>query len=152
MKNILVLILSLLAFTSFGQISLKTGSLQLDSDLNTINTNASVDFGSFKTDLSLSYKLSEKKIDYMKGSLNMSPGEIYFALEISKHSRKPINEVLTIYKKNKSKGWGHIAKEAGIKPGSAEFHQLKNNARSRKNKSKGKNKGHKKGKGKGKKK
>lgn len=132
MKNILILILLLLAYTSFGQISFKTGNVQLDSDLKTINSNASVDFGSFKTNLSLSYNLSEKKIDYMKGSLHMSSGEIYFALEISKYSKKPIDEILTIYKNNKSKGWGYIAKEAGIKPGSAEFHQLKNNASSKK--------------------
>lgn len=82
----------------------------------------------------------------------MAPGEIYLALEISKLSKIPIDEVIIIYKKNKSKGWGYIAKEAGIKPGSAEFHQLKNNTNSQKNKSKNKGKGNRKGQGNSKKK
>ena len=56
----------------------------------------------------------------------MEAGEIYLALEIAKLSKTPVDEVITIYKNNKSKGWGYIAKEAGIKPGSPEFHQMKN--------------------------
>jgi hypothetical protein len=47
----------------------------------------------------------------------------------------------------------YIAKQAGIKPGSAEFHQLKNNAKGKKEKEKpnqSKKKSSKKGKGKGK--
>jgi hypothetical protein len=30
-----------------------------------------------------------------------------------------------VYKQSKGKGWGVIAKELGIKPGSPEFHALK---------------------------
>lgn len=146
MKNIFLVLLSFLVYSASAQISFNTGSVQLDTDLNAINANASVDFGSFKGDLSLSYNVSEKKIDYMKGSLNMAPGEIYLALEIAKLSKTPIDEVITIYKNNKCKGWGYIAKEAGIKPGSAAFHQLKNDASAEKNKSKGKGKGNGKGK------
>ena len=149
MKYTLILLFSLLAFSAVGQISFNTGSVQLDTDLNTINANADLNFGTFKTNLALSYNVSEKKIDYMKVSLHMAPGEIYFALEISKLSQTPIDEVNQIYINGKSKGWGYIAKEAGIKPGSAEFHQLKNNADE--NKSKGnKGKGNSQGKGKSK--
>ena len=150
MKKLLFIILLFCVYSATAQISFNTGSVQLDSDLNTINASASVNFGAFKSDLSVSYNVSEKKIEYMRGSLNMGPGEIYLALEISKLSKNPIDKVITIYENNKSKGWGYIAKEAGIKPGSPEFHQLKNNASSKKNKGKQKKNGNNKGKGKGK--
>lgn len=148
MRKLLLVILSFIVYSASAQISFNTGSVQFDSDLNTIDARASVNFKSFKGDLMVSYNVSEKKIEYMKGSLNMTPGEIYLALEISKLSKKPIDEVITIYERNKSKGWGYIAKEAGIKPGSSEFHQLKNNARAKKNKGNGKSKGQGKAKGK----
>lgn len=148
MKQVITILLSFVVYSATAQISFNTGSVQLDSDLNTFNTRASADYGSFKADMVSSYHTSESKINYMKTSLHMAPGEIYLAFEISKLSRKPIDKVIVIYKKYKNKGWGFIAKQAGIKPGSAEFHQLKNNAGSKKNKTYGKGKGHGKGKGK----
>lgn len=153
MKHLLFVLLSLVVFSASAQVSFKTGSTQLDADLNSINATASVNFGFFKDDLSHSHHASAKKIDYMHGSLNMAPGEIYLAFEISILSRKPIDEVITIYSNNKDKGWGYIAKQAGIKPGSAAFHQMKNNARGNQSSARGNNgrgNGNSNGKGKGK--
>jgi len=76
----------------------------------------------------LSYNVTERKIDFMKVNLDMAPGEIYLALEMSKIAKISLDDVLSIHKSHKSKGWGYIGKQAGIKPGSAEFHQLKNSA------------------------
>jgi hypothetical protein len=152
MRKIIILLLSLLPFISSAQISFNTGNVQFDSDLNTINANANLDFGAFKTDLSVGYNVSEKKIEHMRGTLNMAPGEIFLALEISKISKTSVDNIVYHYKKHKNKGWGYIAKEAGIKPGSAEFHQLKNNSRNKKNKGKGHKNSKSQGKGKGKKK
>lgn len=153
MRKIIILFLFLLPLISSAQISFNTGSVQFDSDLNTINANANLDFAAFQTDLSIGYNVSKKKIEYMRGTLNMAPGEIYLALEISKMSNASIDHVINNYEKHKSKGWGYIAKESGIKPGSAEFHQLKNNSRNKKNKGKGykNSKTHGKGNGKNKK-
>ena len=141
MKYIVILLTTLFVYSASAQISFNTGSAKLDTDLNTINTRADLDFGSFKADLSLQYNISEKKIDYMKTSLNMASGEIYLTLEISRLSKVSEDHVITIYQKHKNKGWGYIAKEVGIKPGSAEFHQLKNNASKNKYKGQNKNKG-----------
>lgn len=151
MKKLVFIFLSFIVYSASAQVAFNTGSVQLDSDLNTINARASADFGAFKGDLSAAYNVSEKKIEYMSASLNMAPGEIYITLEISKVSKTPIDKVITIYEKHKGKGWGHIAKKAGIKPGSAEFHQLKNNASAKTNKgqSPGKSNGKSNGKGKG---
>jgi hypothetical protein len=40
-------------------------------------------------------------------------------------SSRPVDYVLNKYKAKKSKGWGALAKSLGIKPGSKEFHSLK---------------------------
>ncbi len=152
MKKLGVLILlSIFVGNSFAQIQFKSGDIKLDTDLNSINAEAKLDLGVFKTDLRLKYNVDEKKIDYMSTKLKMQPAEWYFALEIGKYSKKPIDEVLNVYSQNKSKGWGYIAKQMGIKPGSPAFHALKNNASGKSKKVKGNsgNKGNK-GNGKGK--
>jgi hypothetical protein len=60
-------------------------------------------------------------------------------------ARQPQEVVLREYQANKGKGWGVIAKNLGIKPGSREFHELKKGVDGG-----GPGKGHGKGKGKGK--
>lgn len=133
-KLVAILSLIFLCFASYAQISFKTGDSELDIDLARINTNAKGDFSAFKTDLTLSYNVSEKKIDYLQLSIKMEPAEIYLTLELSKISKKSIDDVVEIYNAHKEKGWGFIAKQLGIKPGSAEFHSLKGSTKSKGNK------------------
>jgi hypothetical protein len=135
-----------------AQIKFNTGSAEMDANLNGINVDAKVDLGKFKADLSLSFGVPESKIDYML-SINMQPAEVYLALEIANITHTNCDQVVEVYNKNKGKGWGVIAKEMGIKPGSAEFHELKNKTKGKKSKGSGKkeNKGKGNGKGKGKK-
>lgn len=138
MRGLTVLFLAFIFHTASAQIAFNTGNAQLDSDLNIINSKARADFGAFRADMKLSYNVTEKKIEYMSVDLGMAPGEIYLALEISKIAKISEDRVISIYHTDKSRGWGYIAKQAGIKPGSDEFHQLKNGARSKKEKVAGK--------------
>jgi len=55
----------------------------------------------------------------------MTAGDIYLTLEIAKITKKSVNQVVEAYQNNREKGWGTIAKELGIVPGSDEFNQLK---------------------------
>ena len=49
-------------------------------------------------------------------------GEMWPAtLELSNYLNRPVYDVYSCYNKNKGKGWGVIAKEMGIKPGSDQF-------------------------------
>ncbi|MFG6687249.1 hypothetical protein ACGK9U_11740 [Mariniflexile sp. HNIBRBA6329] len=137
MRNLFLLLFTLNFYLVSAQI-FNTGSVQLDADLNLINKQARSNMSSFRTDMRLSYNISEKRLDYMSANLNMIPGDIYLSLEISRIARVSLDDVLTVYRKHKSKGWGVIAKQLGIKPGSAEFHQLKNRASSKKGKGQGK--------------
>ena len=132
MKKITAMICIIFSgLTLYAQISYKTGSTELDTDVNKINVEANKDYKKFSADMSLSYNVSTKKIDLMKTTYKMSAGDIYLSLELSKIAKKPIDEVLEVYSVNKDKGWGYIAKQMGIKPGSPEFHQLKGNAKNK---------------------
>ena len=140
MRKAVILILALLfTIISNAQVLLNTGSVELDNDLNKINADARLDFGTFKTNLALSYNISDIKIDYLSVSVKMEPAEVYLALELSKLSGRSIDQVVEIYEVNRNKGWGIIAKELGIKPGSPEFHTLKGNTKNKSAKGKSKN-------------
>jgi hypothetical protein len=122
----------LIPFLVFGFTNLtaqyNTGDVQLNASLVEIDANASVNFSLFKSDMSSTYNVTETKINTWSVSFGMKAGDIYFALELARITKKPIDEVVTVYTSNKQKGWGVIAKDLGIKPGSPEFHALKGNA------------------------
>ncbi|MBD3638736.1 MAG: hypothetical protein HUJ25_15390 [Crocinitomicaceae bacterium] len=135
MKTSIAIIFTLVSFFTFSQFNYDTGSKELDADLGFITVEAERDLGGFKADLVSDYNISLKKLDYMF-SIGMKAGEVYLTLEISNIGGKPIDDVLACYKSNKDKGWGYIAKEMGIKPGSPEFHALKGKAKNKKDKAK----------------
>lgn len=136
-KTILTLTLILTSLLSFSQVSLKvkSGDAELDLSLGEINTNAEKDYSLFKTEMKTSYSVTIAKIDELKLTFSMQASDIFMTLEIAKSTGKTVDVVAAEFKKSKGKGWGVIAKNLGIKPGSDEFHALKGNA-SKKGKSK----------------
>jgi len=150
MKNLLGLnLIMLLLIIQPAKAQYNTGDIELDKSLLTIEADAELDFGAFKVDISGSYNISEKKLDYLSAEVGMNAGDIYMTVELGKITQKSVDQVVEVYSKNQGKGWGVIAKELGIKPGSPEFHALKGRAKEKgnkpkkadKNKGKGKNKG-----------
>ncbi len=117
-----------------------TGDIQLNASLSLIDDDAKLNFTLFKSDISATYSVSTAKIDSWSVQFGMRAGDIYIALEIAKLTQKPADEVVKVYQANKTKGWGAISKELGIKPGSPEFHALKDGADTRTKKGKGKGK------------
>ena len=120
------LILFLSSSAAFAQYN--TGNDDLNKTLVSIDADASVNFSAFRTDISASYNVSHSKIDYLAVKIGMSAGDIYMTVEIAKIARVSIDRVVEVYRTDRGKGWGAIAKQLGIKPGSAEFHALKGNA------------------------
>ena len=112
--------------------SAKSGDKELDLTLSNMNTDARANLSVFKSDLSVSFGVTTTKID--KLLVTMQPAEVYLTLQIGKIVNKPVDDLVVIYNKHKGKGWGVIAKEMGIKPGSKEFHALKGKAKDKGNK------------------
>ncbi|MBN2061302.1 MAG: hypothetical protein JW882_12890 [Deltaproteobacteria bacterium] len=104
-----------------------TGDAEFDTILGDINVHTQgEDLSDFVSNLSVSYRIPEIEIENMLFTLKMSPADAYMAVGLANISNRPLNYVVEEYQKNKGRGWGVIAKNLGIKPGSKEFHALKN--------------------------
>lgn len=140
MKKIISLF-ALLALISFAKAQTKiipftptTGDKELNAVLVEENNKAIKDIATFKKDVKTTFNIEEKKIE--ETLLKLAPADLLMAAQVSIAINKPFDVVVTKYEANKAKGWGVIAKELGIKPGSPEFHAMKDRM-----KSKGKMKG-----------
>ena len=99
-------------------------AIELDSFVGEINLTAHADLGRFRADLSASFGVSSGEVDELFDICD-SPADVYMTLRIGQIAELPIDRVVTEYRANRGRGWGAIAKQLGIKPGSAEFHALK---------------------------
>lgn len=123
-RFILVLLITCVGTLCYAQLY-NTGDSKLNSSLTSLDGDAKSD-PVFKKRVSETYQIPETKVDQMTEK-GMRPGDIVMAGELSKITKKPVDDVVKVYETNKEKGWGVIAKELGIKPGSPEFHALKKN-------------------------
>ena len=96
----------------------------LEDFIHEVDVRASGDLGAFKADLRVTFNVSEGKIDGMF-ELMSKASDVYLCLRIGELADQPIDRVVDEYKKHRGQGWGVIAKNLGIKPGSDEFHALK---------------------------
>ena len=131
-------------------VSAKSGDVELDESMNDMNVKAKADLPLFKKNLSIEFNIGEQKIDKMLKD-QISPADIFMILQVAGIIKKDPDLVINTYNTHKSKGWGAIAKELGIKPGSPEFHALKGKGKKGKKHKGGNGNGHGHGKGKGKK-
>jgi hypothetical protein len=122
-------------------------SSDLDSFIKNVNVQAQADLGAFKVRLSTQFGVPVPKVEAVMASVR-TPGDAYMCFRVGQVASQPVEVVTKEYQTNKGKGWGVIAKNLGIKPGSKEFHALKrgdfngDEADSGKGKGKGKGKGH----------
>ncbi len=116
--------LAALAFACALLVSVPAQAGGLDSFLAEIDVTAKADLGAFKADLRLSFNTSDREIDGLFRVMS-EPSDVYMCLRVGELADQPIERVVTEHQKHKGQGWGVIAKNMGIKPGSAEFHALK---------------------------
>lgn len=102
-----------------------TDDKEFDLTLRSINTEAQQGLPSFYSSMNLNYGINAEEIDVLLYRHRLSPADAYMAIRLSVFIGKPIDYVIVRYHKHKKKGWGAIARSLGIKPGSAEFHKLK---------------------------
>jgi hypothetical protein len=119
-------------------LEFNTGDTELDLTLKELNVEAEADIAGYKADLSLTYNISQNKLEYLFVEIDMEPADVYMALELARITNISLDTVVQIYKENRGKGWGVIAKKLGVKPGSNEFMALKNKSSKRVQKGKGK--------------
>lgn len=96
----------------------------LDAFLDSVEVRAGADLGSFKADLSVTFGVSDAKVDGLF-SVMSRPSDVYMCLRVGEVADQPVDRVVAEYKQHQRQGWGVIAQNLGIKPGSEQFHALK---------------------------
>jgi hypothetical protein len=117
-----------LAYGMGSKPSGSTGDKKLDSTLEMIDIEAKTDPDGFIEHLSSRHSIPKQEIHQAKETYSLGAADIYMATVLAKLTNRPVLFVAEEYNKNQGKGWGVIAKDLGIKPGSREFHQLKGGA------------------------
>lgn len=110
------------------------------------NLRAEADRDGFRAQLSTRFNIGKAQVKVVLGNVD-SPADAYMVLRLGEMSSKPVDYVLRRYRAEKHRGWGVLSKSLGIKPGSKEFHALKQGSDFYSNTGKAKGKGKKKDKG-----
>jgi len=115
-----------------------------------LSIQAQADPSGFRARLGARFRIGDAQISAVLSNVEY-PGDAYMVLRLGEMSGRPTDYVINQYRSGKGKGWGALAKSLGIKPGSEEFHALKNGHDLHDDKNMGGGKGKDKSKGKGKK-
>jgi hypothetical protein len=100
------------------------GAISLDSVLIQINSSGRNDFSYFRTQVSLTYNIPVSRVDYYYSKYRMAPADIYMTMELAAICRVQPIRVIEVYRVHRGRGWGVIARQFGIKPGSREYKRL----------------------------
>jgi hypothetical protein len=96
----------------------------LDSFLGSVNAQARVDLPGFHATVSAQFGVPIPQVQAVLHTVG-SPADAFMVFQLGQMSHRSPETVVQTYQTHKGKGWGVIAKELGIKPGSREFHALK---------------------------
>ena len=117
------MILLCLALTLLTPLTAFCGGLE--DFLASVNIQARADLPGFSAKISTQFGVPVQKVQAVIQTVH-EPADAFMIFQLGQMSGKQPDRVMAAYTPNKKKGWGAIAKELGIKPGSAEFHALKN--------------------------
>ncbi|HUX39474.1 MAG TPA: hypothetical protein VMV44_16365 [Rectinemataceae bacterium] len=125
MKKTLAILITLAIF-GFGAAAQgatnSTGNSELDAYLAQLNQAGSANSSTVLAQLANKFKVPVSTLDTLAKE-GYKPGEIMFALELSKASGKSLGQVVALAK-GKGHEWGLVAQSLGIKPGSKDFKEL----------------------------
>ena len=96
----------------------------LEDFLGNLNVQAQADLNGFSARVSSQFKVGAAQVKVVLGSVQ-EPADAFMVFQLGQMTGRPPEEVLRVYKGRGHKGWGELAQELGIKPGSPEFHRLK---------------------------
>ncbi len=97
----------------------------LDGFLSNVNVQARADLPGFSATVSAQFGVPVPQVQAILTRVD-TPADAFMVFQLGQMSHKQPEVVLKTYRTHKGKGWGVIAKQLGIKPGSKEFHALKN--------------------------
>lgn len=103
----------------------RTGDVWMDVQLREMNVYTRDNNEDFINDVAMGFSVPRLLVREYVVERRWAPGDVYYACALAYQVRKPCLDTLREYDKNNGQGWGVIAKRMGIKPGTAEFQNLK---------------------------
>lgn len=97
----------------------------LDVFLSNVNVQARVSLPDFSAKISAQFGVPLVQVQAVIGSVR-EPADAFMVFQLGQMSGRSPDQVMAVYRPNQGKGWGAVAQELGIKPGSDDFHALKN--------------------------
>ena len=97
----------------------------LDGFLSNVNVQARADLPGFSATVSAQFGVPVPQVQAILTRVD-TPADAFMVFQLGQMAHKQPEVVLQTYRTHRGKGWGVIAKQLGIKPGSKEFHALKN--------------------------
>ena len=95
----------------------------LEDFLSHVNVQARVDLPGFSAKISNQFGVSQIQVQAVLRTVR-EPADAFMIFQLGQMTGRAPEQVMEVYRPGK--GWGVIAQELGIKPGSADFHALKN--------------------------
>ena len=108
--------------------NIRTGDVWVDARLGEINDYGRRYRDPFVSEMTGYYDAPRSLVLDLLDRRGWAPADVYFACAIARTLGVPCLDVVQRYERNPGVGWGNLAKQMGIKPGSREFHALKNGA------------------------
>lgn len=109
---------------SFG-----TGDPKLDSTLEQLDIAARADRDGFVRRLGSMHSVPEQEIRQAMDTYRFGGADMFMVSALAREAHRPIDSVAQEFKQNPGKGWGVMAQDLGIEPGSSEFHRMKRDAK-----------------------
>jgi hypothetical protein len=97
----------------------------LDTFLDNVNGQASVDRHGAIARVGSHFGVPFSDVEVIMGTTG-SLADAFMVFQLGRMTGLSRDRILGAYHADRGKGWGVVAKSLGIKPGSAEFHALKN--------------------------
>jgi hypothetical protein len=96
----------------------------LEAFLGDLNVEARADLPGFSARVSTQFGVPVARVQAVIQAVE-TPADAFMVFQLGQMAHRQPEAVLQTYKAGKGKGWGAMAKELGIKPGSKEFKALK---------------------------
>jgi hypothetical protein len=97
----------------------------LEDFLGRVNIEARADLPGFSAKVSTQFGVPLPKVEAVLRGVP-SPADAFMVFQLGQFAQTTPERVMGVYNTSSKKGWGAMAQELGIKPGSAEFKALKN--------------------------
>lgn len=97
----------------------------LDTFLDNVNVQAAGDRHGAIANIGSHFGVPSSDVELLMGTTG-SLADAFMVLQLGRWTGLSRDRIMGVYGSRKGQGWGVMAKELGIKPGSAEFHALKN--------------------------